>query len=214
MLTLSPEKYVDNKIIPRLNLTGEGVREETIRHHMRRYELAQSHVTEGSITVDLCCGTGYGTGMMKEAGAQTAIGVDLSNEAIDFANEHYGHNGGIYVQDSVIDFLDNMPVDANVITFFEAIEHIPREDGVAVIDAAKKALAKDGTFLVSTPRDIRSDVNPDHITQWEFNELHETLAARFNTVKIFGQDWSTGNFVYENPADSSFFVAECSDPIR
>jgi 2-polyprenyl-3-methyl-5-hydroxy-6-metoxy-1,4-benzoquinol methylase len=206
--------YVDNKIIPRLTINGEGVREETIRHHTRRYELAASHVTDASITVDLCCGTGYGTGMMKEAGAKHAVGVDLSHEAIDFAQSNYGHSGGVYVRDSVIDFLDAMPADPDVITFYEAIEHVPREDGLKILDAAQRSLADDGSFFLSTPRDIRSDVNPDHITQWTFDELSEALGERFHDVDLFGQDWATGDFVRDSPETSAFFIAKCSSPIK
>lgn len=210
----SLEHYVDNKIIPRLTPNGDGVREETIRHHMRRYELASSHVTDMSITVDLCCGTGYGTGMMKEAGARTAIGVDLSEEAIDFALSHYGELGGVYVQGSVVDFLEDMPANPDLVTFFEAIEHIPREEGYHVLDAVQGALADDGNFFMSTPSDIRSDVNPDHVTQWTFDQLGKALRTRFQAVELFGQDWATGEFQYDNPERSSFFVAKCSHPIR
>jgi hypothetical protein len=67
-------------------------------------------------------------------------------------------------------------------------------------------------LLLSTPRDIRSNVNPDHITQWEYSELERELNERFSNVRLFGQDWSTGEFTDINPESSSFFVAVCSHP--
>jgi hypothetical protein len=67
---------------------------------------------------------------------------------------------------------------------------------------------------MSTPRDIRADVNPDHITQWEFDELHSALSERFTNVNIFGQDWSTGDFMHKEAESSSFFVAVCNQPIQ
>ena len=204
--------YEKNPVLPRLNLTGEGVREETIRHHQKRYELAAKYVPIGGITVDLCCGTGYGTAMVKEAGAALSIGVDLSGEAIAFAEKEYGHIGAEYVHDDVVAFLNAMPANPNVITFFEAMEHVTIETGFKILDACKNSLSRDGTLLLSTPRDIRSDVNPDHITDWTFEELKIALEERFYDVDMFGQDWATGEFTCDSPEEASFFIAVCKNP--
>jgi hypothetical protein len=102
----------------------------------------------------------------------------------------------------------------DVVTFFEAIEHVERSDGHAILDSVQTSLTCDGYFFVSTPRDIRSDVNPDHITQWDFDELHDALGQRFGEVQMFGQDWATGEFTTTNPQGASFYVAQCSKPLQ
>lgn len=208
------QRYVDNRIIPRLLLGEQNLREETIRHHLNRYDFAKNHVKPGDIAIDLCCGTGYGTDILRNAGCEEAIGVDLSSDAITHAKNTY--SDAVYINDNVIDFLEAIPIShqPNIVTFFEAIEHISPEDGLAVLDAVQGNLASDGNFFISTPRDIRSDVNPDHITQWEFKELREALEERFASVEIIGQDWATGEFSASEPWEASFFIGKCSQPRR
>lgn len=208
--------YVQNTIIPRLSLDDDRIRLETIRHHTNRYKLASQSVSEDSTVVDLCCGTGYGTKIMKDAGAKEAIGIDLNTEAIYYATNTYGNKSIKYIEQPVVDFLNEFSQERSpdVVTFFEAIEHIPQEDGLYVMDAVRQALSHEGYFFLSTPRDIRADVNPDHITQWRFEELRSELEKRFGLVEMMGQDWATGKFVYTPPDQASFFVAKCSRPLR
>ncbi len=210
MSIVLPNHYENNPIIPRFHPDDPNIREETKRHHLNRYKLAVRQIREvGHLAVDLCCGTGYGTEILAKAGA-LAIGVDLSEEAIAYARAT-NHNAQ-YEQGYVQDFLRGGNRNPKLVTFFEAIEHIPRPDGHDVLDAVQESLAHDGSFLVSTPRDIRSDVNPDHITQWEYDEFGEALHSRFGKVALFGQDWATGEFTTDNPADASFYVAIASKP--
>lgn len=208
--------YADNPVIPRLTLAQTNIRPETIRHHMNRYNLAAEQVGLGSIAVDVCCGTGYGTDMLRRAGAKEAVGVDLSEAAIEVARTTYP--GCDFVNEDANVFLRSRVTSVegrpDTITFFEAIEHLPRTIGRQILDSAQIGLADKGNFFMSTPRDIRADVNPDHITQWEFKELESELGKRFNSVEMFGQDWATGEFVYDKPDQASFFVAKCSSPVR
>jgi 2-polyprenyl-3-methyl-5-hydroxy-6-metoxy-1,4-benzoquinol methylase len=132
-----PNPYANNPIIPRLHLKDASVRPETVRHHMKRYELAANHVRIGQVAVDLCCGTGYGTDLLAQAGA-AATGIDLSREAIDHAQRSYPD--AAFKRGRVQDFLRSVATKPNVVTFFEAIEHIPRPDGHDVLDAVQGAL--------------------------------------------------------------------------
>jgi 2-polyprenyl-3-methyl-5-hydroxy-6-metoxy-1,4-benzoquinol methylase len=183
---------------------------------MNRYNLAAAAVHPGITAVDICSGTGYGTDIMRKAGAR-AIGIELNPDAVSFARGQYPQTE--YIEGDVNVVLGNtlthgIDQKPDLVTFFEAIEHIPREGGLAILDTVRGALAPDGNFFISTPRDIRSDTNPDHITQWKFDELNDALRGRFRYVEMFGQDWSTGEFVQENPHQASFFVARCSQPMR
>jgi SAM-dependent methyltransferase len=207
--TTSP--YAANPVLPRLRLDQAGTRLETITHHVNRYKLAASYITRGCLALDVCCGTGYGTDILRQAGAGQAMGIDLSPDAIEYARSHYPECS--FVQESVAHFLDgsNSP-EPDVVTFFEAIEHLEQSVGLSILNSIQASLAHDGNFFVSTPRDIRADVNPDHITQWQFDELHGELTSRFEDVDIFGQDWATGRFSWANPESASFYVARCSQP--
>jgi 2-polyprenyl-3-methyl-5-hydroxy-6-metoxy-1,4-benzoquinol methylase len=207
---MTHKPYANNPVVPRFHPDDLTIREETRRHHVKRYELATKQLRKaGQLAIDLCCGTGYGTAMLADAGA-TAIGVDLSEEAISYARQT--NPGVVFEVARVQDFLRESKRKPNLVTFFEAIEHIPRADGRDVLDAVQGSLASDGHFLMSTPRDIRADVNPDHITQWRYDELRNELMERFDGVNLFGQDWSTGEFIHDEPADASFYVSICSQP--
>jgi ubiquinone/menaquinone biosynthesis C-methylase UbiE len=81
--------YADNPIIPQLWLDQRNVRPETVRHHLNRYRLAAEYVRVGSMTIDVCCGTGYGTDMLRAAGAVNAVGIDMSSRAIAVARRAY-----------------------------------------------------------------------------------------------------------------------------
>lgn len=207
--------YTDNPVIPRLRLGQPDVRPETVAHHTARYRFAACYVRPGSLAVDMCCGTGYGTQVLKEAGAGQAIGIDLSEEAIDYAAGLYPDCE--FVRDDIGSFLtdvrDGVEARPGTVTFFEAIEHIERAAGYEIMSHVQSALAPDGNFFMSTPRDIRADVNPDHITQWEYEELEDALRSRFDEVEMFGQDWTTGEFTAVNQRVASFFVARCAIPL-
>jgi len=152
---------------------------------------------------------------MRQAGAASTVGVDLSEAAIESAKATYPGNEFVHADANLylrarVTSEQGRP---DVVTFFEAIEHVPREVGHQILDSVQIGLAKDdGHFFMSTPSDIRADVNPDHITQWEFAELEDALSERFNDVNLFGQDWASGEFVYDEPEGASFFVAHCSNP--
>lgn len=208
------EIYAANPVIPRLSLTQGNVRPETINHHINRYRLAAQAVKVGSCVVDVCCGTGYGTDILRRAGARDAIGIDLSEEAIEFAAETYPNCS--FVNGDANTFLRSQAISAgrlDIVTFFEAIEHVPREIGHQMLDSIQIGLAEKGSLFMSTPRDIRADKNPNHITQWGFAELEDALSSRFGKVNLFGQDWATGQFVYDNPERASFFIARCDEPL-
>ena len=52
--------------------------------HIERYKFSNQYV-DGKIVLDISCGTGYGSKILYEAGAYKVIGIDISNEAINFA---------------------------------------------------------------------------------------------------------------------------------
>jgi len=215
---IGDRKYVDNPVIPRMYLDRVAdLRPETVRHHLNRYGLAASYTKRGDVVIDLCCGTGYGSEIIQKVEAGRVIGVELSEEAINYAREH--SPSCEFIKENVIEFLtdksktDKLP-QPDTVVFFESIEHFAKPDVFKMLDGVRDLLKPSGQFFLSTPRDIRSDRNLDHISQWNFEELRGVLSVRFKQVDLFGQDWASGNFVRENPENASFYVARCSEPIQ
>lgn len=89
-----------------------------MRHHVMRYAWATQFVA-GKRVVDLGCGTGYGSFMLSWM-ANGVLGVDLSKEAIEFANMHF-HTYGLAFER--FDITKLIP-DADLYVAFEVLEHL------------------------------------------------------------------------------------------
>lgn len=203
---MSSQQYEVIPVFPRLSLNDKTTRPETIRHHLSRYQYAAQYADRG-LTVDVCSGAGYGTDLLRLCGGQPAYGIDLHAPSISYASEKYPDCQ--FIEGDVNDVLSSWGQRAMLVTFFEAIEHMPRADGKKIISSVARILDRDGVFILSTPRDIRSDVNPDHITQWGFRELRSTLEESFSSVTMLGQDWASGVISPLGPETASFWIAEC-----
>jgi 2-polyprenyl-3-methyl-5-hydroxy-6-metoxy-1,4-benzoquinol methylase len=97
--------------------------------------------------LDIACGCGYGTFLMAEKGAESVIGVDLSEDAIRYGNHRYARqNLKRFVADATTFKHDYL---FDVIVSFETIEHIPDYSGF--IENLYHNLSDNGTLLISTP---------------------------------------------------------------
>ena len=47
--------------------------------HIARYEFAQKYVKDKNV-IDVACGSGYGSRILKEGGANKIIGIDSSHD--------------------------------------------------------------------------------------------------------------------------------------
>lgn len=97
--------------------------------HRARYEWAAAQL-KGARVLDLCCGIGYGSKLLAEAGCKV-LGVDIDEGAIEYGRAHYAHpNIAFGIADLSDPFAAELgdlsesfgPVDAAVC--FEGIEHI------------------------------------------------------------------------------------------
>lgn len=139
-----------------------------------RYEFCRPYVT-GKRVVDVPCGTGWGTSLLA---ARWALGVDLSAEGVQFAQQHYGHRARFCMGDMTDLPLRDGAVD--VVVCLEGIEHVPTAVGKAFVDEAARVLHRDGVVIVSSPvPDLRREPNPYHIHEYEADELRELFGARF-----------------------------------
>ncbi len=82
----SLERLVPDELEPG-HVTGS----ETLRLHLERYEFAARHARPGRL-LDMACGVGYGTRLLVDRVRPpvSAMGVDISEEAIAYARKRYG----------------------------------------------------------------------------------------------------------------------------
>jgi len=150
--------------------------------HMVRYIFA-SRFVEGKRVLDVASGVGYGSNLLKAAGAEQIVGIDYSEQAVRYgAARHAGTQPDYVLADA-----ESLPLaDAqfDVVVSFETIEHVP--DPQRFLREVKRVLRSDGLFIVSTPnRGIFVEGNPFHLHEFTFAELEEALAASFSQVATY-----------------------------
>src|SRR4051812_22515955 len=178
-----------------LEFTGERVVPGQVdadlwNEHYARYLFA-SRFSRGERVLDLGCGAGYGAALLAET-ALAVTGVDVSEEAVDYALGHYPRANLQFQQASCTS--TGLPdASFDLITAFEIIEHL--EDWQKLLEEARRMLASDGQFMVSTPNKSYYDetraligMNPFHVHEFEFAEFEAALRSVFPSVSLFTQN--------------------------
>ncbi len=161
--------------------------QEILNQHLARYSFASRYV-KGKGVLDVACGSGYGSAMLCEAGANMVVGMDLSEVAVRYARRHYPKANLEFVVGNAEGISELGSFD--VVTSFETIEHLHRPE--IFLDSVVQMLSPNGMFFVSTP--IREDGsitdrprNPFHDREWTLAEFRQMLQVYFGEVTIFGQ---------------------------
>jgi SAM-dependent methyltransferase len=97
--------------------------------------------------LDIACGTGYGTKMFHDAGAESVCGVDISPDAIAHAREHFGAPRAQSMEGDICEFGNENGAD--LICCFETIEHVL--DPVAALRNLRRLLDPAGILVISSP---------------------------------------------------------------
>jgi 2-polyprenyl-3-methyl-5-hydroxy-6-metoxy-1,4-benzoquinol methylase len=153
-----PEASSLERLIPLELNTAETTGSETLKLHLDRYRFAEKHLVPGSV-LDIACGVGYGTVVLAESPrAAKVVGVDISGEAIRYAQDHYHHERISYVCSSANEFEPEEAFENSV--SLETIEHL---DHPAEFFSRLVALLQPGGRLVtSVPITPSVDANPHH----------------------------------------------------
>lgn len=153
-----PDSLISIERIDPLLVKPEDVfNQETLRLHLERYEFAVPYV-KGKSVIDCACGTGYGSEMLERGGARSVIGVDISDEALDFARRFHAHAQVEFCQGDALTFKPLIPPDVWVT--LETVEHL--DDPMGYLDAIHGRLAPGGLLIASVPSTVSTDGNPFH----------------------------------------------------
>jgi SAM-dependent methyltransferase len=154
-------------------------------NHVERYRFAAT-IARGAV-LDAACGCGYGSAILADAGCRVR-GVDVSEEAIAFARQHWARPSVVYTC-----------ADARVvpsggydwIVSLETIEHVEDDGGLL------RAFARQAPrLLASVPNEAvgphaRAD-NPFHFRHYTPRELDSLLrGAGWRAARWWSQPWRT-----------------------
>ncbi|MET1117195.1 MAG: methyltransferase domain-containing protein [Comamonas sp.] len=162
--------------------------------HFARYAIAASLV-QGKKVLDIACGEGYGSHLLKRAGADQVVGVDVSDEAVDRAKKYFTGPGVEFMAADAASIERKFPLEYfDVVVSCETIEHI--EYPQKYLQSLKNVAKKDAIFIISCPNDHwyfpeDHQRNPYHVRKYNFDEFKEL------TVGILGENvsWSVGTAV-------------------
>jgi len=176
-------------------LTGErtlpGIPDERywFVRHVVAYRAAQRAVRElvatpplgGVAVLDAGCGEGYGLELLRAAGADRVIGVDLDQRTVAHARAVYGAaDPDIEV---VAAELGQLPLADDAVALcvsFQVIEHL--HDIPGYLAELQRVTAPGGTIMIATPNrltftpDSDTPVNPFHTVEFTAAELTRVLA--------------------------------------
>ncbi len=170
---------------------------QVIYEHYHRYALA-ARFTAGARVLDLACGEGFGPALLG-AGAAEVLGVDLDPRTVAHAAAHYQRDNLHFTVGSMIDpelLAGTEPFD--VITCFEALEHVEEQD--ILIAVVRRLLKPGGLFLTSTP-DVtvyshqHGNDNPFHVRELTEPQFQALLGAAFGHVAILRQNVAVGSLI-------------------
>lgn len=163
--------------------------------HFARYSVATPFIKDKRV-LDIACGEGYGSYLLKQAGAGEVVGVDVFADAVDRAARSFGGPGIEFVAADATTIEERFPAEHfDVIVSCETIEHI--EDPSAYLQSLKRVAKKDAIIIISCPNDHwyfpeEHQRNPYHLRKYRLEEFQQL------TVSVLGNNvnWSIGTAVF------------------
>ncbi len=148
-----------------------------------RYNFCSDYCRDKKV-LDIPCGVGWGTSLLNKSAS--VVGVDISNEAIDYAKKYYENkNRKFYVGDMQSIPLKDDSVD--VVICLEGFEHVSKDTGAKFIKESKRVLKTDGLLIMTCPvldECGKSTGNPYHLYEYPEHELIEILNNNFRILRL------------------------------
>lgn len=142
--------------------------------HLTRYCLADAMLRPNLTILDIACGTGYGTHLMAEK-AFSVIGVDASDEAIDFAKSFWPHEKAAFHRASAGEWFAQDHAKYDAIVTYQTVEHM--YDAQLFLRAIWSRLCAGGVLFLSSPNAAFYPLtdNAFHVRHFDAEELERLL---------------------------------------
>lgn len=179
-----------------------------LTEHFARYAALAPWV-RGRRVLDIACGEGYGSWLLKEWGASSVLGVDVSEEAIRAAQGQFACEGVQYLAADACEVANQLaPASFDLIVSFETIEHVL--DPERFLAGLRLLAAPGAQICISAPNDHVSlppdQCNPYHLRKYTFEEFKACSEAVLGPAS----DWLLGTNVqgYALVPDGSLLIQD------
>lgn len=170
------------RLIPDMQADEPGT-QQFIDLSFRRYETAARYVKDKRV-LDIACGVGYGSQILRRAGATNVVGVDLSPEGIEYAKQRYQTSGIEFVCADAEQFQSSEQFD--VVVSFETIEHLPHP--TKFLENIRSLLIPGGDLILSVPLGETRHFDPYHLHVFNQKQVFTLLEKTGFSVDLYRCD--------------------------
>lgn len=172
--------------------------------HVERYMFACRMLRDEMRVLDVACGTGYGTNLIREKGCQV-IGVDIDNQQINLNQATWSECQFRHGDVLQLPFEEN---SFDAVVSFETLEHVT--DGDRFFSEIKRVLQPNGLLICSTPN-IKYTSHPAfHLKEYTPGEFWVLVARYFNTSDRYGQYFRRSDQLKDNIRKFARYVVKNS----
>ncbi|WNG62738.1 class I SAM-dependent methyltransferase [Archangium gephyra] len=151
----------------------------------------------GQRALDLACGAGYYTRLLKQQGAETVVGVDISPEMVALARQReQEHRQGIQFQVSDAARLSHLG-DFDVVTAIYLLNYARTRDELLGMCRGAHANLVDGGRFIAFTIEPAFDLAKSNWAKYGFEVRSETLEGERHVAQA--------RFLTEPPADIEYF---------
>jgi len=147
--------------------------------HTARYASALA-VCKGRRVLDIACGEGYGSYLLKEWGAAEVVGVDVAEEAIETAKQLFHRDNLTFICGDAVTYTDPQSQQFDLIISLETIEHVTSAErflrnikALATNDAIIIISCPNDHWYYDQPREGWATNNPFHLRRFTFEQFSD-----------------------------------------
>ena len=182
--------YVSKHLGAQIDPSPAGMARDALYYqvNLAPYLPANSEGNSGAV-LDIGCGHGTLMAYLVNRGHSNVRGIDLSAEQVEAA-----HRLGLWQveQSEATQYLRRYREEFGLITAFDVLEHLSREELFRLLDAVHASLRPDGRFLIQTVNGASPISNRirygdlTHETAYTANSIRQALlTVGFRTVRVY-----------------------------
>jgi 2-polyprenyl-3-methyl-5-hydroxy-6-metoxy-1,4-benzoquinol methylase len=179
--------------IERLTLEASATNSLEALEHIHRYLLAVD-LCGGSRVMDLCCGSGYGSGILRDA-CPVVVGVDSDEPTIRLAEATFGHDDGLSFEVAdATDVLERpLSESFDAIVMLEGLEHL--SEPARALKALERHADAGLRIVISIPNSKTfGEENPFHVSDFGYDDAKE-ICSRFERCTLAYQFLAEGSLI-------------------